>query len=254
MLGENVPAALTNTNGVVIYYWVDKLDAGDVTCKVKAAGKEWSAKTTFNVLKPTADWTGQSCGVFSFEPDGMYFEDVLNFIDGMTFTFTNKNLMGYTNTHAFKSAQVGSMQVTFEGTNSSGAAKTVTLAGQGLDGPFPYKDFGSAAGGNAVDSPGGPIGPSETNSPLVYISSATYSGQFDHYLFFQPGGASFIPVAVKRVGWQFSMKAINSGASSAPDTLELSNCTATVTANNVPVTGNPQWTNNLRYLIKTVTP
>jgi hypothetical protein len=107
---------------------------------------------------------------------------------------------------------------------------------------------------NPVDSPGTPLGPSVTNSPLVYVSSVTYSGQFDHYLFFQPAGAWSIPVAVKRIGWQFSMQAINSGASAAADTLVSSNCTATVTTNNVPVTGNPEWTNNLLYLIKTITP
>jgi hypothetical protein len=38
------------------------------------------------------------------------------------------------------------------------------------------------------------------------------------------------------------------------DTLVLPSCTATVTTNNVPVTGNPQWTNNLNYPVKTVTP
>jgi hypothetical protein len=50
------------------------------------------------------------------------------------------------------------------------------------------------------------------------------------------------------------MQAINSGASSSADTLVSANCTATVTANSVPVTGNPAWTNNLLFPIKTVTP
>lgn len=252
MLGTNVPCTLTND--VVIYYWVDKLDAGDVTCKVKAAGKELSAKTTFKVLKPTADWTGQSCGVFSLQEGDMRFADVTNGVDGMTFTFTNMSLLGYTNTQSFQSAQLGFTEVRFEGTNSSGAAKTVTFTAQGLDGAFPYTDFGSAAGGNTVDSPGGPVGPSDNISPLVYVSSVTYSGQFNHYLFFLPAGAWSIPVAAKRIGWQFSMQAINSGASSAPDPLVSSNCTATVTSDNVPVTGNPEWTNNLIFPIKTVTP
>jgi hypothetical protein len=254
MLGENVPANLTNTNGVVIYYWVDKLDAGNVTCRVKAAGQEFSAKTTFNVLKPTADWNGKSNGVFTLQGGEMNFGDVANRVNGMTFTFANMNLMGYTNTPDFQSAQVGSTQITYQGTNASGNATTVTVTAQGLDGAFPYTNFTSTAGGNTGDSPGTPLGPSDTLSPLVYVSSVTYSGQYNHYLFFKPAEAGSIPVAVKRIGWQFSMQAINSGASSSADTLVSSNCTATVTADNVPVTGNPEWTNNLLFPIITVTP
>ena len=113
-------------------------------------------------------------------------------------------------------------------------------ASHGLDNLFPYANFATAATGQTTDSPRTSLGPSGQISPLVYANKVTYTGQFDHYLFFQPAEAGSIPVAVKRVGWQFSIQAINSGVSSAPGTLVSSNCTASVTANNVPVTGNPQ--------------
>jgi hypothetical protein len=251
-LGANAPLALTNP--AVAYYWVDKADAAKVSCKVNAAGKEWSAKTTFKVLKPTADWIGATNGAIALD-SALHYGTTNNLASvGIIFTFTNKNLMGYTNSYSFLSAQIGTMQIVADGTNAAGAAYTVQLDGSGLDfvRTWFYKSFGTSDSGQTDDSPATPPGPTPQIQPLVSVQSLKNTYSLSHYLFFQPAGDS-IPVAIKRVDWNLSMQATNSGASTSVDGLVPAGCSAAILANNVPVTGNPGWTNYLQNVSTNIT-
>ena len=252
VLGENQPANLTNQ--VAIYYWADKLDAGDVTCTVKTGGKEWSAKSTFRVLKPTARWTGVTNG--SIGVDGGYLHygrnDSLSNA-GAIFAFTNANVMGYTKDYSFVCAQVGNMQIVADGTNSAGAAYTVQLLGIGLDNGWPYQNFGKT---NyvppATDSPRVEAGPNPAIQPIASMGNLKITYGLSHYLFFQPAGPS-IPVAIKRIDWSLSMQATNSGASTSVDGLVPADCSASILSDDVPVTGNPEWTNLLQNVSTNIT-
>jgi hypothetical protein len=244
--GTNVPLTRLN-NSDVSYYWVDAAPSAPVKCTVKIRGLELTAQTTFNVLKPDADWNGVTNGTVAVVA-GYLADGTPPFATaGMQFIFTNLHLRGYSGTYEMSCAQIASLDASFSGLDLVGQPLATNLTFQGIDSSelWQYEIFGQSQNGVTQDSPKLAI---YTNAfdPWVRfsrITAATYSGSFAHYLYFQPDpSGDSIPVALKQITWTISLHSTNSPNSSSADTVDTSATSRAVPSSNVPVAGNPEWT------------
>ncbi|MCX6916975.1 MAG: hypothetical protein NT167_28715, partial [Verrucomicrobia bacterium] len=130
--GTNIPLTRL-TSSDVSYYWVDGIQSAEVECHVKIRGEELSARTAFEVRKPSADWIGVT--------NGLIFVDATCLRDGippfatagMQFTFTNLDLKGYSGSFEMLSAQIASVQVAVNGLGVGGQPLATNHSFQGID-------------------------------------------------------------------------------------------------------------------------
>jgi hypothetical protein len=239
------------TNASVGFYWV----AGgtkQVSCTITVAGKQYSASTTFNVSRPTADFTltvGGAIGADNnyFLPNlgewattpYLHFGNCVSGSEGIAFTFTNANLNGFTSfLYRFFFVQVGITQSRqCLGTNETHCRWSTN----GLDTDYPYRDRSSLSGyyinqlyGVASDSPAMQLHQDATE--------ACRGDTFDVYLMFDPGvgGAGTIPVPLKKATWNWSGSAAKTNSSW---TLVNPVYPSNVTGSDSLIF--PQWTNNI---------
>jgi len=244
--GTNIPLTRL-ANSDVSYYWVDAVPTAPVKCTVKIMGLELSAQTTFNVLKPDADWNGITNGIVAVVAG--YLEDGTPpfATAGMQFIFTNLNLRGYSGNYEMSCAQIASINASWSGLDIAGQPLTTNLASQGIDSAelWKYETFGEIKHGVTQDSPG-VVTYVKPVDPLLHfsrITAATCTDSFTHYLYFQPDpSGDSIPVALKQITWTVSLRSTNSPNSLSADTVDTSATSRSVLSTNVPVAGDREWT------------
>ncbi len=220
-----------------------------------------STSTQFEVRKPEVRWIANTNGQVQFLSlagvswltYGLPFPSPEA---GILFACDALNLKGYTNHFTVLSTQIGTMLVKYVGTNNGGERLSVEICGDGesLDSMWPYipspfgpYTFASWPGEvGTSDSPAFCVQPdTDLNRPIVWLDSGDLHCSFEHYIYFQPSAPS-IPVALKRISWELSMSAINSGESPNLDVISAPAPGARILAIDVPA-NNPQWTNRMDW-------
>lgn len=147
---------------------------------------------------------------------------------------------------------VPEMTVRYMGKHAQGQDTVVVIGpvaeGIAIDRSFPYASWTDALEESAYDSPGCPaaagIDPLGSTDPITELASASFQATFQHYLMFKPGRGG-VPVALRRADWTLSMAATNAQSHNLLDTLVENACSASLTADNVLVSGNPTWSNHI---------
>jgi hypothetical protein len=192
----------STTSSDIDFYWVDGGSNRQVECALAVQGQRAVAKTTFNVLRPTADWIAEPNAVVSVDDNysrpAVHFGDRYSTNQGMLFHYRNPDLKGYSSPWVFKWAQVGTIYArgnTF--TNNVG----IETRGAGLDVIFPVNAwFSPTSSGDDQDDPG-----EWTYERYKLLRQDS----FTNYLMFQTLGATSIPVPIKRIEWCWSGLATN---------------------------------------------
>ncbi len=235
---NGMPLYLANlTNASVLYYWVDKTNQAQVRCAATIAGHPASSKSTFTVLRPSADFFAQITDIIDVGNGNFQYANsaisgtYLHFGGwtnaGMTFTYTNVDLKGYSREFFFLMVQVGTSQAKWYETN----ALDVRYFGAGLDTAYPYKDFFNTTSGTVFDSP------FQKTTPAMYQLSR--GNNFKMFLMFQPHPPS-IPVPIKLASWSWLGVATNSPWAIVPH-----HSSRIIRTNNADVTSHPSWFDNL---------
>lgn len=239
------PVALTNadlTNQSVLFAWVDGSGGSlfEVQCTAIVKGITLTAKSKFNVIRPSADWTGQLTEVVAVDDNHPFSEQTgytqlhfgLGTNHGITFNLANVNINGYSGGYSFSCVQKMNTVIQMNLLNNNNQPPTPfcfqELRG-GLDGTYPYKLFGQTNSGTAVDSP--------TSSLLPHQYQLYRQDSAEMVLFFQPTSPS-IPVPLRTVLWNWSGKATNQ----PPWQLVSSPTYRVITGNNLDTTQHPSWT------------
>jgi len=214
--------ALTDVTGsTVSYYWVGGGDGREVTYTATVNGQQFSAKTTFNVKRPTctitpatessvavrADYLGQS-GIHLSFGGGTNPSPPPGYLYGVRFKYTKVTMpegfdpgqWQYVQTlNAYNLRQFNSEPGNWYGWYTGGNWV--------LDTQYPY--LGSWSTGNdeheAVDAPATPDMSNSLGDPPVVLYKRyimdEYSQGFRMYIMFKPSGAGSIWVPLKRVAW-----------------------------------------------------
>jgi hypothetical protein len=230
------------TNGVVNYYWVDG-GSKQVQCTVQFAGGADTAKTMFNVLRPTIDFIGSIDNKVTYDTDYIFARDgikCLHFggsvsngttIQGIDCLATNANVFGYDQISSYGFIAV---QTIIQDTRSMTRIdnSTTTTNETGLDGGFPTGSLGEGDGVLFSDCPGSGY----SASYLTNYVQFTVANSFRTVAMFVPFGG--IPVPIKEIYWNWSgsVSLINSQWS-------LTSSNATITINNRDTPSFPIWTN-----------
>jgi hypothetical protein len=202
---NSIMYALTNaadfTNSSVKFAWVDGSGGAlfEVQCTAIVKGVTVTAKTKFNVIRPSVDWIGTITGnvginpnlVVNGEPRGPALQFGTNFpqSSGMTFLLTNLNLNGWSGiSWDFLSVQIGTSTRTFSETNGT----NFVAVGAGLDEEYPYEVFPLGVHEVVKDSPA---------VPLASYGAVSVIDSFSMFLLFEP--SSGVPVPVRRIDWNW---------------------------------------------------
>ncbi len=187
---------IVKTNSSVSFYWVDG-GSKEVRCAVKAGGQQLSAKTTFNVTRPSARITPSIYSAvtvdFNWEQAPALHFGVKSGPVGIRFSCTNV-LPGQ-----FQWVQVGHVVTRVKDGVSN---RWYRAEGDGLDTSYPYpkeKAYGIELD-FADDSPG--VG-------LVAGSELTRADSYTMHLMFKPSAASgpqWVPL--RKVSWNWGGHAI----------------------------------------------
>lgn len=185
-------------NSGVNFYWIDK-GSKQVSCDITVKGEKLTAKTTFNILRPTAQITTQGgsvtidtdaggmrlhCGVGD-DPTGTV--GIMFNVANLTFPFPPE-FAGNTNINWF---QVKTSQLRREQA-SSGQWKR--KQGSNLcDTTCPYDFDVTCVYPRTQDSPY-----SETLGNYIGVD---YSDSFDMWLMYQPNGGQWVPL--QKVSWHW---------------------------------------------------
>ena len=225
---------LTDKMQSTAFYWVDG-GIKEVQLTVVIGGQTLTAKTTFEVIRPTAEWIAEANATVSAD-DNYSFFPALHFgyrsstNKGMLFKFQNLDLKGYQGNWVFYWAQLAGSYVrgNFLLTNNVGYAQWRS----GLDKIFPAGAF-SAAPSTDQDDPA---------QSLSGTSKLQRQDSFTNYLMFKPFvSGSSIPVPIKRLTWSWSGTATNATSwllLSSPSDFSIS-------LNNSDTLEFPTWTNNV---------
>jgi hypothetical protein len=245
------PVALTNSDlatNSVVFHWVDGSGGSllEVQCTAQVKGETLTAKTKFNVIRPSANWNARIQDLVAVDNDhplGATFANVLHFGGGtnygITFTLTNVNLNGYAGSYAFSCIQL--FDLTLLVVTNPAISCVFQYLMNGRDGAYPYKSFGQTNSGQAVDSPGqGLITPSWTNAWRMDAAQM--------FLMFQPASPS-IPVPLRVDTWFWSGTAANG----PPWYLASSPTNRAIIGNNLDTIQHPAWTNSLKNSLVTTT-
>jgi hypothetical protein len=249
MSSSAVISTVIMTNSGVTFYWYDGSGSStfEVQCTAIAKGVTMTAKTKFNVIRPSVDWIAVITGPVGINPDLIVESDhhgpVLQFgtnyptPPGITFVLTNVNLNGWASgSWDFLSAQIGNTTSTSYQTNGT----NVVGVGAGLDAQYPDSTFHLGVNEVDSDSPAEPL-PST-------LRKAFRADSFSTYLLFKPEGGMAVPM--RRFDWNWSGIATNSTSSW---TLVPGSESSTISANNVDTTSYPLWTNLLQNLSYSIT-
>ena len=226
----------SKTNSDIHFYWVDGATNRQVECLVMVGSQKAVAKTTFNALRPAADWIAEPNALVSVDDDydrpAVHFGYRNSTNKGMLFHFKNPDLQGYSGPWAFQWAQIGSMHARANSfTNNVGTETT----GTGLDKVFPASAWLSPTiSGDDQDDPG-----EWTYGQYKVLREDS----FTNYLMFQTLGAPSIPVPIRKIEWSWNGLATNN----MPLGWELlsSPTDFQVTKNNLDTTEFPTWSQNM---------
>jgi hypothetical protein len=234
------PVALTNSDlatSSIVFYWVDGSGGSllEVQCTAQVKGETMTAKTKFNVIRPSADWLGFLTGTVNVT-NPLAGSWILQFGSGsnprgFTEVLTNINLNNYTGSGwRFVEVQTGNSATTLFGTNGINTAEVSA----GIDNTFDdwFLPFGT---NNASygDSPSQPL-------PATKIS-VTRTDSFSTHLMFKPSGGIAVPL--RRIDWNWSGTAGTNGANGWVLTSSPTN--AAITAANIDTLSFPAWTNSI---------
>ena len=191
------------TNPVVIFYWISGQQSASVECTVQVEGETLTARTKFEVRKPEADFwltpksqlmvttnncIGNSTRVWYLTPGlGCSTNDV-----GMLYSYRLTDLKGYTKAYSVSMVQL--VTVDWKWNSMVDPPHHYWALERGIDGSYPYVNWGQKMYGHIDDTPRTPLNP-----PMEYLWERT---DFDDFLMWQPQNPS-IPVPLKAAHWDY---------------------------------------------------
>jgi hypothetical protein len=238
-VGTNFPT----TNSSAVFYWLDGASNRVVRCSAMLGGITFSNQATFNIIRPTIDFTG-TIGVVFLDTNCIYFPNTLSLHlggtvnngttnYGITCLSTNPNLYGYdTNSSAgFIVAQIiTNFSISYTSSNGSTASTNIS----GLDNSYPVENLGDGNNKTFYDAPADAI----VQANLVQLS---VTDSFSTFVMFIPDEPLAIPVPLRRVDWTWS-----GTASFTNGQWILTSPNSAITANNQNTLSFPTWTNVFR--------
>jgi hypothetical protein len=181
-------------------YWVDG-GAKQVTLSLQLGGQTLTARATFNVIRPSVDWTAETNATITV--DNNYWQPALHFgymgstNKGMLFRLRNAQRNGYTNILGWLWGQTVDSYGRWN--RSDTTIGGIVKLSRGLDKQFP---IGTVLGDSADDS----------DDPGEYTSDKSkllIQDSFTNYLMFIPAFPGSIPVPIKKIVWSISGTATN---------------------------------------------
>jgi hypothetical protein len=228
-----VDTNIVKTNSRVTFYWANG-GSKRVSCSVKVGGLDYpKVKTTFKVVRPSADLIGDTCGNVEFGTNPA--QNALACACGPPPSYPDPGMTNVTsdpNTYGFggsftKTQIILNYSLIF--TNSVGAA--VTFITNGLD-----NDIVEVSKNPLFDAPN-----------LIWLKSLGWRGvfvteSFRTVLMFRPSGPS-ISVPIKEVLWNWSGRAYLD--TNGIMTKVANDCFLEITVNNGGTLDFPRWTNRV---------
>jgi hypothetical protein len=218
------------TSSTITFCWRDSGTNLTVQCSIIVKGEALVAKAKFNVIRPSADFTGFTNGIVEVDTNHvqgltLHFGRATLANYGMRFVYANTNLNGWQGGAIFSGVQVG----TLEAKHNLPNGKSYLWTGSGCDTDYPAKTFGFAP--DFFDD-----SPHEAVSGSVKVWR---TDTFQTYLLFQPDTPASIVVPLKKVEWNWSGIATNVSGGWV-----LLKGTNAITLNNASVTSHPEWITN----------
>jgi hypothetical protein len=187
-------------NNTVEYYWINGGNE-QVSCDVIVAGQSFSAKTKFNVLRPTAKISAWTTSVNLLGGTMFYqFTQTNPLMSGITFSNTISIPHGFSGTNEFIQLDYESIR-NLQDTNLVWHILTEVSAPPNLDTVCPYNVFDT--NGYPEDNPGSTL---DLGSEKFAASVA--SDNFEMWMMFKPDGGQWVPL--RAVNWSWGGSATNS--------------------------------------------